>query len=217
MSGEVAIYRPALNRDKLVHIVDENLRTCETLSTLFRLEGFQAQFSSDVSHFWINTDWDKSARARSPDIVIVNLNMKEHSGCELVRQLKGLRPSPIVMGLCDKPDTYEIVKAMRYGAHSVHPVPVVTERMLIEVRKALYGSRQSLAIGSRSRMVDSRNLNKLTPRERDILELIVNGCSNKEAGNTLGISARTVEVHRARIMDKLGARNAADLVRIVMT
>jgi DNA-binding CsgD family transcriptional regulator len=57
---------------------------------------------------------------------------------------------------------------------------------------------------------------KLTPRERDVLKQIAAGASNKEAGRHLGISPRTIEVHRARIMDKLGARNAADLVRIAL-
>lgn len=57
----------------------------------------------------------------------------------------------------------------------------------------------------------------LTPREREVLEQITNGASNKEAGRQLGISPRTIEVHRARIMDKLRARNAADLVRIVLS
>ena len=56
----------------------------------------------------------------------------------------------------------------------------------------------------------------LTPREREVLARVVAGASNKEAGRALGISPRTVEVHRARIMDKLGAKNAADLVRIVL-
>jgi two-component system response regulator FixJ len=56
----------------------------------------------------------------------------------------------------------------------------------------------------------------LTPRERQVLAEIMGGASNKEAGRKLGISPRTVEVHRARIMDKLGAKNVADLVRIVM-
>jgi len=57
----------------------------------------------------------------------------------------------------------------------------------------------------------------LTPREREVLQQITSGASNKEAGRHLGISSRTVEVHRSRIMDKLNARNAADLVRIVLT
>jgi DNA-binding CsgD family transcriptional regulator len=57
----------------------------------------------------------------------------------------------------------------------------------------------------------------LTPREREVLEQIVGGSSNKETGRNLGVSPRTIEVHRARIMDKLGAKNVADLVRIVLT
>jgi len=57
----------------------------------------------------------------------------------------------------------------------------------------------------------------LTPREREVAELIADGNSNKEAGRRLGISPRTVELHRAHLMEKLGARNAADLVRIVLS
>ena len=57
----------------------------------------------------------------------------------------------------------------------------------------------------------------LTPREKDVLIQITSGASNKEAGRSLGISPRTIEVHRARIMEKLGAKNAADLVRIVLS
>ena len=65
--------------------------------------------------------------------------------------------------------------------------------------------------------MEVRGFNQLTPRERDVLQRISNGQSNKEAGRELGISPRTVEVHMARVMEKLGARNTADLMRIVLT
>jgi len=67
------------------------------------------------------------------------------------------------------------------------------------------------------RLAEASGRRALTPRERDVLSQITSGASNKEAGRQLGISSRTVEVHRSRIMDKLNARNAADLVRIVLT
>ncbi len=66
------------------------------------------------------------------------------------------------------------------------------------------------------RMAERKGFNLLTPRERDVLAQIVSGASNKEAGRSLKISPRTIEIHRARIMDKLGAKNAADLVRIAL-
>jgi len=63
---------------------------------------------------------------------------------------------------------------------------------------------------------ETNGVDALTPREREVLEAIIAGASNKVAGRKLRISPRTVEVHRARIMEKIGARNAADLVRIVL-
>lgn len=63
----------------------------------------------------------------------------------------------------------------------------------------------------------SRESTSLTPREREVLKQILGGASNKESGRKLGISPRTIETHRARIMAKLGAKNAADLVRIAMS
>ena len=66
------------------------------------------------------------------------------------------------------------------------------------------------------RFQESDDAELLTPREREVLAEVIAGASNKEAGRHLGISPRTIEVHRARIMDKLGAKNAADLVRIAL-
>ena len=63
---------------------------------------------------------------------------------------------------------------------------------------------------------ETGDVRSLTPRERQVLAQIMAGVSNKEAGRTLGISPRTIEVHRARIMEKLGAKNACDLARIVL-
>ena len=66
------------------------------------------------------------------------------------------------------------------------------------------------------RPVEGNSVDTLTPRERDVLGQLVAGASNKEAGRLLGISPRTIEIHRARIMEKLGAKNVADLVRMAL-
>ena len=66
------------------------------------------------------------------------------------------------------------------------------------------------------RSVEHSSFDTLTPRERDVLDQLVAGASNKEAGRRLGISPRTIEIHRARIMEKLGAKNVADVVRMAL-
>jgi DNA-binding CsgD family transcriptional regulator len=90
--------------------------------------------------------------------------------------------------------------------------------VIARVREAILGWPRRPANGDAGsgQMPDVQGAGLLTPREREVLGRVVAGASNKEAGRTLGISPRTVEVHRARIIDKLGAKNTADLVRIVV-
>src|SRR6185437_8911784 len=93
--------------------------------------------------------------------------------------------------------------------------PIDTEHFIRTVLDALRRDVHLGALESGRRPVEVRGFAQLTPREREVLQLISNGQSNKEAGRELGISPRTIEVHRARVMEKLGAKNTADLMRIV--
>src|SRR5690606_31671704 len=111
------------------------------------------------------------------------------------------------------------VEAIKHGALDFIEKPFDADTVLTRVREAVAAWRERHQDGS---MKDVMTLqfpghDLLTPREREVLAQITGGASNKEAGRKLGISPRTIEVHRARIMEKLGARNAADLVRIVLT
>jgi two-component system response regulator FixJ len=117
----------------------------------------------------------------------------------------------------NRPDVEAAVVAMKSGATDVITKPIDNEQLVRLVREAL---RQDIHIGAVEdgrRPVEVRGFSQLTRREREVLQLITNGQSNKEAGRELGISPRTIEVHRARVMEKLGARNTADLMRIVLT
>ena len=106
---------------------------------------------------------------------------------------------------------------MKLGASDVIIKPIDTEHLLGLVRDALRRDVHFGAMQGGRRPIEVRGFSQLTPREREVLQLITNGQSNKEAGRELGISPRTIEVHRARVMEKLGARNTADLMRIVLT
>jgi two-component system, LuxR family, response regulator FixJ len=204
-------YHAFLNRDRLVHIVDPDPGTCEALSVLFRLEGFQTVFSLEPAHFLAALD------RRAPDVAVINLALGEESGLTLLRRVKALRTGAPVVMLANAPQLEAAVTAMKLGATDVLSKPIDSELLLTVIRDALRKDIHVGAMQAGRRPVEVRGFAQLTPREREVLQLITNGQSNKEAGRELGISPRTIEVHRARVMEKLGAKNTADLMRIVLT
>lgn len=204
-------YHSFLNRDRLVHIVDPDSSACEALGVLFRLEGFQTTASHDSRGFF------SSCEHRKPDIVVLNLETDDGNGLEVLSRIKGMRTGAPVFAISDRENVNAAVGAMKAGAADVITKPIDTEKFVRAVRDALRRDVHLGAVQGGRRPVEIRGFNQLTPREREVLQLITNGQSNKEAGRELGISPRTVEVHRARVMEKLGARNTADLMRIVLT
>ena len=204
-------YPSYLNRDLLVAILDADAATCEALSVLFRLEGFQTSFAMDTAGFIA------AIERRAPDAAIVNIRIGKESGLDILRRVKSKRNGTPVFIVEDHPEVDLAVLAMRAGATDVITKPIDSERLLRGVRDAVRENVHVGTIDGGKRNVEVRGFAQLTPREREVLQLITNGQSNKEAGRNLGISPRTIEVHRARVMEKLGARNTADLMRIVLT
>ena len=209
---EEIYYHSFLNRDRVVHIVDPDLQVCEALSVLFRLEGFQTAFSINLPGFLA------SLERRRPDVVLANFEL-EHpdDGLNLLRRVKTLRMGTPVFMLETRPMVDAAVTAMKAGATDVVTKPIDNEHLVGIVRDALRQDVHVSAAAAGRRVIEVRGFAQLTQREREVLQLITNGQSNKEAGRELGISPRTIEVHRARVMEKLGARNTADLMRIVLT
>ncbi|SDG91364.1 response regulator transcription factor [Pelagibacterium luteolum] len=210
MTAEIS-YRPFLNRDRLVHIGDSDVSTCQSLDVLFKLEGFQTVVSRNSDEFIARFG------QRRPDVVILNFRLMGEDMMPALRRIKDMRAGIPVFMLADAPDVDGTVEAMRSGASDVFVKPVDNERFVRAVRETLRRDVHLNAASEGQRDVEIRGFAQLTPREREVLQLVTNGQSNKEAGRELGISPRTIEVHRARVMDKLGARNTADLIRIVLT
>lgn len=207
----LGIYQTYLNRGRLIHIADADPAVSEALSILFRLEGYETSFSLDLGQCLAHIE------RRRPDAAIINLQLGAESGLVVLRRLKGQRSAPIVVMLADRPQVEDAVTAMKMGATDVIGKPIDTDQLLAVVGEALRREVQFSGPHGGRRSIEVRGFDQLTPREREVLELITNGQSNKEAGRELGISPRTIEVHRARVMEKLGARNTADLMRIVLT
>jgi two-component system response regulator FixJ len=199
-----------LNRDRLVHIADNDLRVCEELSVLFRIEGFQTVFSAAAPVF------AAALERRRPDVVVASARLDDEDTVALLQRVKAMKSGTAVFILLDGAEVCAAVEAMKAGASDVLTKPIDGERLLTAVREALRHEAQPAPLRTGRRSFEIRGFDQLTPREREVLQLITNGQSNKEAGRELGISPRTIEVHRARVMEKLGARNTADLMRIVL-
>ncbi len=209
--NEEIYYRSFHNRDRLIHILDADPATCEALSVLFRLEGFQTAFSLDVASF------HPAIARRRPDVFVINQRIGSDDGLDVLRELRAAQVTAPIFVLEDRPNVEAAVQAVKGGAADVITKPIDTDYFLRVVREAVNDSMPPPPPEAVQGAVEVRGFSQLTPRELEVLTLITNGQSNKEAGRQLGISPRTIEVHRARVMEKLGARNTADLMRIVLT
>ncbi|MXN65901.1 response regulator [Stappia sp. GBMRC 2046] len=193
-----------------IHIVDDDPAVRDALSVVFELDGF------DVETFETGDDFLERISQTTPDSVIIDVHMPGRSGIEILSILHNRnfdRPVFVISGQGDIPMA---VEAIKQGAHDFIEKPFDAETVVGRLREAIDARKRNDEKGA-PEPGEFPGAEQLTPREREVLEQITAGASNKEAGRVLGISPRTIEVHRARIMEKLGARNAADLVRIVLT
>lgn len=190
-----------------IHIVDDDPSIRDALGVVFKMEGF------DVTAYENGDDFLVSAKQDPPSCVLLDIHMPGRSGMEILKELDAAHyPSPVFI-ISGRGDIPTAVSAIKLGAFDFIEKPFDAETVVERVSNALAKRSGSQDITAD---VNLEAFESLTPREREVLGQITNGASNKEAGRNLGISPRTIEVHRARIMEKLGARNAADLVRIVL-
>lgn len=196
-----------------IFVVDDDPLVLNALSVVLSREGYQ------VTGFGEGASFLAVAKSRIPICIILDVQMPGQSGLEILKELNAQNyPAPIfiISGIGDIPMAVEAIKS---GAFDFIEKPFDATTVVTRVREAVeaWARRAQGSEGAEmlSKTFPGRDL--LTSRERDVLGQIAAGSSNKQAGRELGISPRTIEVHRARIMEKLGAKNAADLVRIVLT
>ncbi|HMK78724.1 MAG TPA: response regulator [Xanthobacteraceae bacterium] len=195
-----------------IFIVDDDPLVLNALSVVLSREGYQ------VTGFGEGASFLAAAKTRTPTCIILDVHMPGQSGLDILKELNAQQyPAPIfiISGVGDIPMA---VEAIKNGALDFIEKPFDASTVVTRVREAVEAFARRAQRGGAdvlSRSFPGHDL--LTARERDVLGQIAAGSSNKQAGRELGISPRTIEVHRARIMEKLGAKNAADLVRIVLS
>lgn len=153
---------------------------------------------------------------RGPGCILLDVRMPGISGLDLQSKLSEQKLDLPIIIVTAHGDTQMAVRAMKEGAFDFVEKPINNQVLLDTVNKALTESRR---IGAEIREQESiqKRLDLLTPRETDVLRMIAQGKLNKQIAFELGTTQRTVEVHRARVMEKIQAKTVADLLRTVMS
>jgi len=195
--------------EPLVHVVDDDASVRESLTMLLESAGFSVRAYDSAPAFLV------AASDRRAGCVLTDVQMPGLDGLELQRHLaeRGIRLPVIVMtGHGDVPIAVEALKA---GATDFLEKPFDDEHLLTAVASAIATSQRAHDEAAAVAGITAR-LATLTPREREVLEGLVAGHPNKTIAYDLGSSPRTVEVHRARVMEKMGARSLPELVRMTI-
>jgi len=190
-----------------VFIVDDDAGVRDSLRVLLEVAGFRARSFSSAKQFLL----DRSAKY---GCLIVDIRMPGMGGLELQEEINRRQMELTVIVMTGHGDVPLAVRALKAGAIDFLEKPFAAEAMLASVRRALLAGSQTRSRNAQTKAAKLL-LALLTPRERSVLDRLVRGRSNKATADRLGISPRTVEVHRAKIMSKMAASSLSDLVRVV--
>jgi FixJ family two-component response regulator len=195
------------NVTPIVFVVDDDISVRESLELLIRCEGWQPETFDSAQEVL------GRARPFVPSCVILDLSLPDLNGLEAQKKIARERaetPIIVISGCGDIPTT---VRAMKAGAVDFLVKPFSNDVLLGAIRESLERSRAAL-----DREMEVRDLRNcyasLTPRERQVMALVVSGLLNKQVGGELGISEITVKAHRGQVMQKMKANSLADLVRM---
>jgi two-component system, LuxR family, response regulator FixJ len=192
-----------------VFIVDDDAILRRSLQAVLGLAGFKVSQFASARQFLAHSIPSQSGCA------LVDMRMPEMNGLELQEELAGRCPFMSVIIITGHADVRLAVRAMKSGAFDVLEKPFGNEKLVAQVKAALAISAAKVCAGQRRNGLQQK-LRSLSNRERNVMNLIVEGHSNKEIATALNLSPRTVDIHRARVMKKLGAGSAVELVRMVL-
>jgi RNA polymerase sigma factor (sigma-70 family) len=198
-----------LNDEPTVFLVDDDPAALRALAALVRVVFPRVKTFASASDFLANY-------RQEPGCLVLDVAMPEMSGLELHRHLlkeKTVLPVVFVTGHGNVPMA---VEAMQMGAVNFLQKPVQEQALWDSIRQALEIDHRNRRRRARRQRAEER-LAKLTPGEREVLNLILEGKMNKEIATELNLSTRTVEDRRAKMMKKMGAKSLAELVQLVMT
>jgi two-component system, LuxR family, response regulator FixJ len=191
----------------LVHVVDDDLEMRQSLHMLLRSVAIDGKTYASADEFLARYH-DLPERA---SVLLLDVRMPGMSGMTLLQRLRAEHSTLPVIMITGHGDIDMAVRAMKLGARDFITKPFSAQTLLDRIQEVLSQSARSADAQTRAEDAAAR-LQGLTRRERDVFERIAAGQPNKVVAHELGLSVRTVETHRARIMEKLGAKSLVDLV-----
>lgn len=192
--------------DRRVFVVDDEEDVRNSMALLLQIEGYEVDAFPSASAFL------ESVSAPYKGCVLTDVRMPGMDGVELIAQMRKKSISLPVIVLTAHADVPLAVQAMKLGASDLLMKPAHIDALIAALEAAFNKNR-----GDKGLRAIKDRLATLTPREAEVLHALLNGMSNKEIANDLGISVRTAEVHRANIMAKTGARGLAGLIKMAVS
>lgn len=206
-----AAARPAGSaQSPTVYVVDDDDRMCRALGALLTTVGYRTAL------FVLPSEFLARFKPDDPGCLVLDMRMPNMSGLELQRHLNRAGAMLPVIFITGHGDVAMAVQAMKEGAFQFIEKPFRDQDLLDHINHALqYDSENRRSLARRADV--QRRLVELTPRERQVMDLVVEGEANKVMAVNLGLSERTIEIHRAKVMEKMGARSVAHLVKLHLT
>ena len=192
----------------IVFVVDDDISVRESLELLIESEGWQPETFVSAQEFL--------ARPRTlvPSCLVLDVSLPDVNGLDLQKRVAVERPDMPIIFITGCGDVPMSVQAMKAGAIEFLTKPFGDEVLLSAIRQALERSRRALEHGEKMKAL-RQSYASLTPREREVMALVVSGLLNKQVGGELGISEITVKAHRGQVMRKMRADSLPALVNMV--
>jgi FixJ family two-component response regulator len=190
----------------IVFVVDDDISVRESLELLIEFAGWQPEMFASAEEFLARP------RTATPNCLVLDVSLPDLNGLELQRLIASDRTDMPIIFITGHGDVPMTVQAMKAGAVEFLIKPFDDELLLSAIRHAI--KRSASVLDDQAELTALRsNYESLTPREQDVLRLVVAGMLNKQIGMELGISEITVKAHRGKMMQKMRADSVADVVK----